>query len=140
MSDTLSSFGAAQSTDPLTDTEKSDIRFFCGYEMYGNSAAGFLGYRFFQEQGFLEYRLTNAAPSECASIRQMLSEMQTLRTAILGASTMMGTDQAAVWTRNRNEARDRTALYDQWRTQLCRYLGVPAGPGIASAQAGRIIV
>ena len=136
----LTSFGGAQSTVPLTDAEKSDIRFFCGYSLYGNSASGFMGYRFFEAQGFLEYRMTNASPNECASIRQQLTEIQSLRTAIFGASSSLIVDSAGVFKRNANEIRERKGLYDDWRIQLCKNLGVPPGPGIQSAHAGRIVI
>jgi hypothetical protein len=132
--------GDTQGSVPLTDPERADIRYFCGYSLYGNSASGFAGYRFFESQGFLEYRLVNAAPEELQSIRQMVSEIQPLRTGILTSANTMLTAKAGAFVRNANEARDRRALYDEWRLELCRYLGVPPGPGIADRGSGRIVV
>ena len=137
----LPGIGADQADVPLTDAEKADVRYFCGYSLYGNSASGFMGYRFFQAQGQLEYRLLNASSFELATIRQLISELQPLRTGILSAAANMDTDVAAVWTRNRDEARDRRALYDDWRGELCQFLGVPPGPGLAGrSNPGRIVI
>lgn len=128
-------------SDPLTDAEKSDIRYLCGYPLYGNSASGFMGFRFFEAAGTLEYRLLNAAPAEIQAIRQMVAEAQPLRTGILGAAGNLDTDIAAVWTRNRNEVSDRKRLFNDWRLELCDYLGVPPGPGLQrQSGGGRIVV
>ena len=42
----------------------------------------------------------------------------------------LDTDQASVWTHNRDEMRDLTRLFDDWRRRLCGFLGVPPGPAI----------
>ena len=137
----LAGIGDAQASVALTDVEKADIRYLCGYPLYGNSASGFVGYRFFEVQGQLEFRLNNCSPAEAQSIRQMVDEAQPLRTGILGAADNLDTDAAAVWTRNRSEVADRKRLFNDWRMELCDYLGVPPGPGLQQQSGGgRIVV
>ena len=139
---TLPGIGDAQASSALTATEKADLRFLCGYPLLGNSASGFVGYRFFEVQGQLEFRLANCAPAEAQAIRQMISEAQPLRLGILGAAANLDTDVAAVWTRNRSEVSDRKRLYNDWRLELCDFLGVAPGPGLTrqGGGSGRIVI
>lgn len=125
---------------PLTDAERVDARRFCGYPVYGPGASGFIGYRFFTAYGTLEYRLTNLTVSEVVVLRTYLSQLAPLETGILGAAANLDTAQAAVWTRNASEVRDRERLYDGWRRRLCSFLGVPPGPEFGGGDGGRIIV
>lgn len=115
----------------FTDAQRTDIRRFCGYPAYGAGASGFQGWRFFQAYGLLEYRLSNLSSAEEAVVVQYLSTLINLELAIPNAAQNLDTDQAAVWTRNRDEPRDRTALFDDWRRRLCAFLGIPPGPAFA---------
>ena len=114
----------------FTDAEKTDIRRFCGYPAYGMGAAGFQGWRFFQAYGLLEYRLNNLAPAEEQVVRGYLGNLHPLENAIPQAAGNLDTDQAAVWTRNAEEVRDRQGLFDDWRRRLCGFLGLPPGPAL----------
>jgi hypothetical protein len=125
MSQTLS-----LSTAALSDAERVDVRRFCGYQMFGNSAAGFEGYRFFTEFGQLEYRMTNMAPAELQVTRNYLASLYPLETAIPAASGTLGTESAAIWKRNQNEIRERTGLLALWGRKLATFMGVPPGPGL----------
>ena len=124
----------------LTPAERTDARRFCGYPAYGAGAAGFQGWRFFQAYGLLEYRLSNLADAELAVIRTYLATLLGLEAAIPAASGNLDTEQAAVWTRNPNEPRDRQALLDDWRRRLCGFLGVPPGPALSSAAGITLVV
>jgi hypothetical protein len=118
----------------FTDAEKTDIRRYCGYPAYGAGASGFQSWRFFQAYGTLEYRLNNLSSGEEAVIRgTYLVPLAQLETAIPGAGANLDTDAAAVWTHNKNEVGDRSALFDDWRRRLCGFLGLPAGPALAQA-------
>ncbi len=132
--------GTATATGPLTDAERVDARRFCGYPVYGPGASGFVGYRFFQAYGTLEYRLTNLTASELAVLRTYLSQLAPLETGILGGAANLDTDVAAVWHRNRNEVRDREKLFDGWRKRLCSFLGVPPGPEFGGGDGGRVVI
>jgi hypothetical protein len=117
----------------FTDFEKTDIRRFCGYPAYGAGASGFQGWRFFQAYGLLEYRLNNLSDAEEAVVRTYLGTLRGLEVGVPQTAQAMDTDQAAVWTRNKDEMRDRLMLLDEWRRRLCAFLGVPPGPTFVSS-------
>ena len=112
----------------FTDAEKTDLRRFCGYPAYGAGASGFQGWRFFQAYGLLEFRLNNLSLAEEAVCRTYLGTLRGLETGVPRAAESLDTDQAAVWTRNKDELHDRLLLLDEWRRRLCNFLGVPPGP------------
>jgi hypothetical protein len=114
----------------FSDAEKTDIRRFCGYPAYGAGASGFQGWRFFQAYGLLEYRMNNLSVVEQSVCRTYLGTLRGLEVAVPQAGQNLDTDQAAVWTRNQGEVRDRFALLDEWRRRLCSFLGLPPGPSL----------
>jgi len=114
------------------DSEKTDIRRLCGYPAYGGTAAGFENWRFYQAYGLLEFRMNNLSDAEEAVVRRYLANLNIMETAVPLAAQNLDTDQAAVWTHNREEVADRTALFDDWRRRLCSFFGLPPGPGLAS--------
>jgi hypothetical protein len=80
----------------------------------------------------LEYRINNLADGEVSVVRTYLGTLSGLESAIPRSSDNLDTDQAAVWSRNQNEYRDREELFDRWRLRLCAFLGIPPGPGFRS--------
>lgn len=115
----------------FTDAQKVDIRRFCGYPVFGGTPSSFQSYRFFQAYGTLEYRMQNLLAAEEAVITTVyLPNLTTLEAAIPATGDNLDTDQAAVWTHNKHEQRDREQLFDSWRRRLCDFLGVPPGPGL----------
>ena len=114
----------------LSDIEKTDARRFCGYPAYGAAPAGFENWRFYQVYGLLEFRLNNLSVPETGIIRRYLAALAVLEVAIPRSGDNLDTDIAAVWTRNRDEGRDRCRLFDDWRRRLCGFLGVPPGPAL----------
>ena len=114
----------------LSDGERTDARRFCGYPVVGGSAAAATGLQHFQTYGPLEYRLGNLSASELTIVRRYLGNLTVLEIAVPRSGEHLDTDQAAVWTRNRTEPRDRLRLLDDWRRRLCDFLGVPPGPGL----------
>jgi hypothetical protein len=123
----------------LTDNEKIDARRHCGYPAYGGTAAGFSSWRFYQVYGLLEFRLNNLADGEATIVRRYLGTLAALESAIPRSSDNLDTDQAAVWSRNQNEYRDRELLFDGWRVRLCGFLGIPPGPGFHSSSPNLIV-
>jgi hypothetical protein len=115
----------------FTDAQKTDIRRFCGYPAYGSTPQGFNSWRFFQAYGVLEYRLNYLSGAEEAVVVQQLATLVQLEAAIPAASATLDTDEAAVWTRNPDEMRERRNLLDDWRRRLCGFLGVPPGPALS---------
>ena len=115
----------------FTDAEKTDIRRFCGYPAYGAASSNLQNWRFFQAYGLLEFRMNNLSDAEATVVRRYLGTLTMLEFAVPRAGDNLDTDQASVWTRNRDELRDRIRLFDDWRRRLCGFLGIPPGPALA---------
>lgn len=125
----------------FTTAQKVDIRRHCGYPVYGGTPSSFQSYRFFQAYGTLEYRMSNLMAEEEAVITTTyLPNLSALEAAIPAVGANLDTDQAAVWTHNKNELRDRENLFSNWRRKLCGFLGVPPGPDLSAAGGMRIVV
>jgi hypothetical protein len=114
----------------FTDSEKTDIRRFCGYPAYGAAPDGMQSWRFFQVYGLMEFRMNNLSDAETAVVRRYLGTLIVLEHAVPHTGDNLDTDQAAVWTRNRDELRDRARLFDDWRRRLCGFFGIPPGPAM----------
>jgi hypothetical protein len=115
----------------FSEAEKTEIRRFCGYPAHG--VGGLLqGWRYYQVYGLLEYRLLWLSAPEEAVVRHYLPALSELERAVTEAGGNLDTDQAGVWTHNRDEVRDRTRLLDDWRRRLCGFMGVPPGPALGS--------
>jgi hypothetical protein len=125
--------------NPLTDAEKVDVRRFCGYPAYGAAPTGMQSWRYFQVYGLLEYRLTNLSDAEIIILRRYLGNLTVLELAVPATSESLDTDQASVWTRNKNELTDRLRLLDDWRRRLCGFLGVPMGPALSGRTTSLIV-
>lgn len=123
----------------FTDAERTDIRRWCGYAAFGPGASGFQNWRFFQAYGLLEYRMSNVTTAEEAAVRAMTTRIGALETAWMDAGANLDTDRAAVWTRNRDEVRDRKRLYDAVRRELCAFWGLPPGPGLGDGNVKVIV-
>lgn len=128
----------------LTAQQMSDVRRFAGYPMLADTQAddsrdfayGWVSPGVWQT---LEHRLTNMRPEEeSILITTYLTPLYTLETAVTAASDNLDTDIAAVWTHNKNEVRDRTKLFDQWRRRMCYFIGVAPGPSLGNG-GGRIV-
>lgn len=117
----------------FTDAEKVDIRRHCGFAAFGGQPVQAFGHRFYQHYGTLEFRINNMQASEEAVVRTTyLTNLSTLETDIFGAAANLDTEQAAIWKHNKREVADRTGLFNQVRRQLCAFIGIPPGPGLAS--------
>ncbi len=125
--------------NPLTDTEKVDLRRFCGYPAYGAAPSGLQSWRYFQVYGLLEFRLTNLSTSEIGIARRYLGNLTALELAIPATGENLDTDQAATWTRNKTELSDRLRLFDEWRRRLCGFLGVAPGAGFTGITVPLIV-
>jgi hypothetical protein len=123
----------------FTDAEKTDIRRFCGYPAYGAANSGFQNWRFTQASGLLEFRMNNMSDAEEAIVRRYLGTLTVLEVAVPRAGDNLDTDQASIWTRNRDELRDRTRLFDDWRRRLCGFFGVPPGPALTDSGIALVV-
>ena len=75
--------------------------------------------------------MNNLSDAEATVVRRYLGTLTVLEFAVPRAGDNLDTDQASVWTRNRDELRDRSRLFDDWRRRLCGFLGIPPGPALA---------
>ena len=124
----------------FTDAQLTDIRRFCGYPAYGAVATAAESYRFFTAYGALEYKMQHLSANEqTVVVTTYLTNLYTLETAIVGAASNLDTDSASVWKHNKSEVADRTALFTQWRLELCGFMGVPPGPALAAPRV-RLVV
>lgn len=126
------SSSTALPANPLSNSERVDVRRFCGYPAYGAGNSGFQSWRFFEAYGTLEYRLSNLADEELQVVRQYLANLRTLEFAVPAAGANLDTEQASVWKHNKGEVADRTRLFDDWCRRLAFFLGVPADPGLST--------
>lgn len=121
----------------FTDQQRVDIRRFCGFPAYGGVPVQAFGWRFFQQYGTLEFRLTNMSDDEIQTvITSYLTPLYTLETAIPGAGANLDTDSAAVWKHNKNEVQDRAGLFSYWCKRLCNFIGVETGPYFDGSPTG----
>jgi hypothetical protein len=123
----------------FTDAEKTEIRRFCGYPAYGTGNSGMQGWRFFEAYGLLEFRMNNLSDAEAVVVRRYLGTLAVLEFAVPRAGDNLDTDQASMWTRNRDEPRDRSRLFDDWRRPLCGFLGIPPGPAITDRGVSLVV-
>jgi hypothetical protein len=128
----------------FTLQERVDIRRFCGYPMYGGVTSPAFGWRYFKSYGTLEFKISNLAAEEETTLRTIYlsgaNSLYVLELAIFGANANLDTDVAAVWVHNKNEVRDRTALFDMVRRRLCGYLGIEEGPHLSSGGSISLVV
>lgn len=116
----------------FTSAQLTDIRRFCGYGAFGNTATAMWGMRFFTAYGTLEYKMANLSTDEFnVVVTTYLTNLYLLETDIIGVRVNLDTDSAAVWKHNKNELSDRKALFATWRRALCDFLDIPHGPALA---------
>jgi len=124
----------------LSDAEKTAVRRYCGYPVFGAQPTQGFGYRFFTWYGNLEYKMNNMQPSEEEVVRETyLANLSQLESDIVNTRDNLDTDKAAIWHRNKNEVADREQLLDNWRRRLCGFLGVPPGPGLGQGGIRMVI-
>lgn len=123
----------------LTESERTDVRRFCGYPPAGAGVIGALSTIGTQDRGTLELRMSNLTTAEVAIVRRYLTTLTILEVAIPRAAENLDTDQAAVWTHNKSEVKDRLQLLDEWRRRLCAFLGVQPGRGLRDAPVSLVI-
>ncbi len=116
----------------LTTAQQVDARRFMGYSVSGDSTSNpfrELVYSAVSYYGLsIDYRLQHLLPEEETVVTNYLTQLNALEAAITGASANLDTDEAAVWKHNKNEVQDRTKLFNQWRRNLCEFLGFEPGP------------
>jgi hypothetical protein len=83
--------------------------------------------------------MNNLSEPEAVVVRRYLDTLVSFENAIPLSSENLDTDQAAIWTRNREELRDRSRLFDGWRRRLCGFFGVPVGPAMRDGSISLVV-
>ena len=128
----------------LTAQQLSDVRRYMGYPLLADSVANdnsdfVYGWVLPGVNTTLYHRLNNLRTEEANTLTTVyLPALAAQEAALLAAQTNMGTDVAAVWTRNRTEVADRSAHFNQTRRAMCAFLGFPPGPSLG--QGGGSVV
>ena len=122
----------------LTEAQATDVRWFMGYSVAGNStysAGAERAYSDVSEQALrLDTRLGSLTAAEETRITgYFLPHLRKREAEIQGAAEGLDTAQAAVWTRNTREMDERRRLFRDLRRELCAFLGFPPGSGLAPA-------
>lgn len=121
----------------LTPAQLADARRHMGYPMLGDtdpddrSDAAYVRVTSGRFQT-LAHRLNTLRAEEETIVTNYLITLAGLEAGIAAAAGNLDTDKAAVWQRNRSEVSDRTRLYNQWRRQLCGFIGVAPGPSLGN--------
>lgn len=121
----------------LTDAQKVNVRRWMGYAAHG-APGGVVPFVFMSGSVTQELaaRLdTLTGEEESVLVTTYLAALATLEHAIPGVSDNMDTQAAGPWKANPNELRDRTRLFNQWRRDMCAFLGFEPGPGLAGANS-----
>lgn len=119
----------------LTSAEQVDVRRFMGYSVSGDATSFPFRELVYSDVSYMglsiDYRLQHLTSDEETVVRNVyLNRLGSLEKAITDSGDNLDTDAAAVWTHNKNEVRDRTKLYNQWRRELCAFLGFKPGPSL----------
>ena len=122
----------------LTDTQIANVRRYAGYWASGTTqpvtADNDTVYMIFGiTQMSLFKRLTTLSSAEEAILVNYLTQIASLETDYLGATSNLDTAVAAVWTHNPNEIGDRANIYNRWRRLMCAFLGLEPGPGLGDS-------
>jgi hypothetical protein len=134
------SSGLGGYTMALTSQQKMLIRNYMGYSVSGDSTyyplrelaysdVSYMGIALDTADG--QGRLNHLSSDEESRITgYFLPNLTARETEIQGASSLLGTAAAAVWTRNVNEIAERKSLFADLRRELCVFLGFPPGPSL----------
>jgi len=109
----------------FSEEEKTDIRRFVGYGVFGNTPEYPFGWRYYSFSGDLEFKMNYLKPTEEVVVRKYLVTLNKLEDDIPLVADNLDTDRAAVWYHNKNELKDRESLFTLYRKRLARLLQVP---------------
>lgn len=117
----------------FTAQQLADIRRFCGYPAVGDGNVVFPFPWIMRQYVALEYRLQHLSETDgSVLVTQYLSPLYAIEQSLSVVWQNLDTAQAAVWTHNANEQRDKVRAFDYWRRRLCSFLQVPPGPEMSA--------
>jgi hypothetical protein len=117
------------------DQQLADIRRFCGYPAIGDGNVVFPFPWIMRQYLALEYRLQRLSETDGTTlVAQYLTPLYAIEQSLAAVYQNLDTAQAAVWTHNANEQRDKVASFTWWRRRLCAFLQVPPGPELSAPE------
>lgn len=124
----------------LSESQKTAVRRYAGYPILSSDPA-FADPAVINVPGqyrTLAYWLDNLSEEqEVVLTDTYLANLVTLEAAIPAMSEGLDTSGAATWRGNPLEMSQRIRLFNKWRREMCSFIGVEPGPGLASG--GNII-
>jgi hypothetical protein len=125
----------------FSDQQLADIRRFCGYPARGDGNVVFPFPWIMRQYLALEYRLQHLSQTDGTTLAaQYLAPLYAIETSLGTVWQNLDTAQAAVWTHNASEQRDKVAAFTWWRRRLCAYLQVPPGPELSGGDGSMRMV
>jgi hypothetical protein len=127
----------------FTDSQRSDVRRFCGFPPFGDGSVVFPYPWLLPQYLALEYRLNHMSQSEGETLVNVyLTNLTSLESAVPGTAGDLDTLEAAVWKWNPNELQQRNELFDSWRRRLCAFIGIEPGPYFVTSRSNsmRLVV
>lgn len=117
----------------LTDAQQIDIRRWMGYPSLGADELDSVRWTSRYSSMTLTQRLDALTSAEEVSLTTAyLEPLATMEAAILAAAANLDTESAGPWTANKREVSQRRALYNQWRRDMCAFLGFEPGPALGA--------
>jgi hypothetical protein len=106
----------------LSETDKSDIRFYLGYSFRGSDPSGLSLY---VHSNFLhlEDRLGKLTEPEERRVKNILEELRDMEAELSASRSAIRIDTAGEFKKNKNELSERIAMYNRQRRILAQWLG-----------------
>jgi hypothetical protein len=114
----------------LTETQKTDIRRFCGYPALGDGVTSDFWWRLFPNSDRLESRLNQISPSDLVVLEKILCQLNSLEFAVFNAAQNLDVAGVGPVTMNPRELSQRQGIFAEWRRKLCGFLGIDHGPDL----------
>jgi len=125
----------------LTETQKMQIRKFCGYTNWGEQPNAGMGWRAWETNAYLEQKMNALTPEEGDRVVNLyIPNCLAMETNIQNVSQLLLVDTAAVFIRNKLQLKENIQLYNYWRLQLCQFLGIGPGEFFGGSRNSRMVV
>jgi len=125
----------------LTEEEKMQIRKFCGYTNWGKQPSAGMGWRAWEANAYLENKMNALTDVEEERVKTLyIPNCLTAETNIQSVSQLLLVDTAAVFVRNKLQLKENIQLYNYWRLELCRFLGIGVGPFFGGGSTSQMVV
>lgn len=113
----------------LTEEQKMLVRHYCGYTNWGKEPNAGMGWRAWQSNAYLENKMNALTDVECLRVTDYyIPNCQAAEQNIFAVRELLLVSKAAVFTRNPLQLKENIQFFKWYRLELCRFLGIGAGP------------